>query len=466
MCGIVGTAGAVAKRERDVFNNLLLWDVVRGPHSTGVASIKKNNDIVYLKRAMNSFDLMDLKQYDPVCNDSKVLIGHNRWATTGGISHRNAHPFLFDELIGVHNGTLEYASRKRLEDNDKFDTDSEALFYNIGKNGVDATIGELSPGSAWSLVWWDRVTHELNFLRNKERPMFYTLSDTGREIFWASEPGMLRAALARNQVKHKEVWSTSEDILYTFAIPDKYEEIPEPVKREVKGKAAPFTFHSPYGHRGLYGSDWEGAELDNWEAGRRLDNTTGVKWSAAEIRQGIGGTGPKPSPLVTQLPAPVNSSPPASSVIKPAGKPQEGVFSALRDMADKIHHKRTEGGENLTEEVEGDDIPFGLEPESVLPDISKKGEIVDFRPRKTGLRLVKGFNGAWWNKADFDKASKNGCVYCEKNITFSSVSDSVKDTVKWLQPDTFLCQECTADPDIMQYLADMDVIPTDKRALN
>src|ERR1035437_4627837 len=268
MCGIVGVAGYVAHREKTVFSNLLGWDIVRGAHATGVAAGRgKTNEIHILKRAMHAYDFMDLKAYDPTISHSKILIGHNRFGTVGGNSSRNAHPFVFDNVVGVHNGTIPYVDRKVLKDHDKFDTDSEAIFWSISELGPKEALKDLK--GAWSLVWWDRVEHKLNFLRNKERPMYWTFSESQRELYWASESPMLQAVLARHGVKHGPVYGTPEDIMLSFTIPDDNSVIATPERTEVKG-ALPFVFQGHQRGQGAgYSENWN---EDGWHGGYHSRN--------------------------------------------------------------------------------------------------------------------------------------------------------------------------------------------------
>lgn len=233
MCGHVGAAGDLFGNQEKVFKQMLVMDSVRGEDSTGVAFIGKfQNGITIAKEVGDPFVLMYSNRFEKAMGKAnRVLIGHNRFATQGAINKRNAHPFEFDSLIGAHNGTL--SSKYKLLDNLDFKVDSENLYHHIEQRGVQDAINLLgNAGNSYSLVWWDKEADTLNFLRNKERPMWMTRSKDGKCIFWASEPWMLYGALGRNGIEHESVEPTPEDMHISFPINQKGE-IGKPTVRKV-----------------------------------------------------------------------------------------------------------------------------------------------------------------------------------------------------------------------------------------
>jgi len=147
----------------------------------------------------------------------RAIIGHNRFGTTGGISKRTAHPFDFDSLVGVHNGTL--TTKWKLENGNEFKVDSEALFNHMEVHGLSHLMQHM--GGAWALVWWDKAEETLNFLRNKERPLWIAFTNDNDTLFWASELWMLEGVLRRNGVGYKEPFSLGQDVHLSLAIDDK-----------------------------------------------------------------------------------------------------------------------------------------------------------------------------------------------------------------------------------------------------
>ena len=86
MCGLVGMAGKLTAAQDKVFKKLLIFDVIRGEHSTGVASVPVNGEVSIAKQVGNPFELFEDKRYDRAINrHNRALIGHNRFATQGAV---------------------------------------------------------------------------------------------------------------------------------------------------------------------------------------------------------------------------------------------------------------------------------------------------------------------------------------------------------------------------------------------
>lgn len=222
MCGLVGMAGDIFASEKKAFRTLLELDVIRGRHSTGVAIVDRKDAVTICKEVgvpeylycnfPNEFDENgEVKPFN-----LRLLMGHNRWATTGAKTAQNAHPFHHGKIIGAHNGTLTRTHLNQLQDADKFDVDSEAIIYNLDKNGFNNTIDRLH--GAWALTWYNEETKELNIIRNKERSLFYSWSDDKKTVFWASEGWMLSVALNREKIKHSPPKEFDEDTHYTLDV--------------------------------------------------------------------------------------------------------------------------------------------------------------------------------------------------------------------------------------------------------
>lgn len=218
MCGILGMAGDCSTVKHDrAFVQLLQVDSLRGRDSTGIAVVAANNDVDVLKAVGDAYVLTEMRKFDTLANKKrKAIIGHNRFSTVGASTRRNAHPFEFDTLVGVHNGTLE--GKYRLDDGNNFQVDSEALYNHIDKNGLKDALSKI--GGAWALVWWDKVEQTINFLRNKERPLYLSYGDDAKSVFWASEDWMLDGILSRNEIGHTVPVLLDKDILFSFHIDD------------------------------------------------------------------------------------------------------------------------------------------------------------------------------------------------------------------------------------------------------
>lgn len=199
---------------------LLHFDTARGEHSTGIASINRNNDVRLYKEVGHPDDLY--RTYEEEFDDDrlikdlnlKALIGHNRYATTGAKTADNAHPFHHENIVGAHNGTL--TSPFRLKDSGKFEVDSEAIFYNFAKEGFENTINNIS--GAWALTWFDGDNNTMNFIRNKERTLYYCFDNTETVMYWASMEWMLELASLYSKVRISNIEEFNVNHLYTMTL--------------------------------------------------------------------------------------------------------------------------------------------------------------------------------------------------------------------------------------------------------
>lgn len=234
MCGHVGVAGEITKKDEDIFKQLLIVDSLRGTDSTGVAAISRYLQPIVAKSVGNPFELFDRKSFDTAMRSiNRALIGHNRFSTVGNSTVNNAHPFEFETIIGAHNGTL--TNKWAFDEGNSFDVDSQALFNHIDKKGLRDAIN-IAKG-AYALVWWDKMKESINFLRNSERTLWMTRSDDGKVIYWASELGMLELVLDRNGVKYEDPHFFNQDFHYSIVI-GKDGKMEKPVLTEMK-KALP-----------------------------------------------------------------------------------------------------------------------------------------------------------------------------------------------------------------------------------
>lgn len=263
MCGIVlmGAKFTAGIRDVEFFEQLLFADTFRGPHSTGVMSVFKNEGVnagihtVIRKAALTGPEFLATKLWDEVSTEKKpgvaintftitrpnIMVGHNRWATRGEINAVNAHPFRHGHISLVHNGTL--TDQTLLPDHKSYEVDSANICYAIAKDGAAATIQKLD--GAYTLIWIDENENTLNIIRNKERPFHLVELSTG-DYFGASEEAMLMWILQRGKTAPtiKRHFECEVGVQYVFDITNGNFTFKEEIKHELP------TFHKTYSYTG------------------------------------------------------------------------------------------------------------------------------------------------------------------------------------------------------------------------
>ena len=200
--------------------------------------------------------LMDMRAFDSrvMFGFPKVLAGHCRAKTVGDNTRSNAHPYDFETVIGMHNGTLRNQYRTPFHDHTK--TDSHCLYANIDESGLETAMTNVDPAGAWALVFWDKTDNTLNFLRNKERPLWFAWTKDKRAMVWASEPGMFWAMARREELWNGQQADGSrvspyielpENTLWKFTINDRATKDEKVMHlHQVKEVVATGNFTTPY----------------------------------------------------------------------------------------------------------------------------------------------------------------------------------------------------------------------------
>lgn len=222
MCGIVGmvssnTAGFYQSHKK-IFSQMLWADTVRGSDGTGAFGVNKYGNIEYLKTRGHAGKLQESREYadfeDLIFSDFHMAIGHNRSATRGASNDENSHPFVENNTILVHNGTL--TNHTDLTDQ-KVEVDSHAILHSIVERGYEATLKEIQ--GAFTLVWYSADDKTLRIIRNDQRPLF--IASTVGAWFFASEKGMLEWILGRENVEIASMEECAPGTMYFFDLEDK-----------------------------------------------------------------------------------------------------------------------------------------------------------------------------------------------------------------------------------------------------
>lgn len=206
MCGIVGLiasySNGMTSDEADAFRDMVFLDTLRGWDSTGVFSVKNNGNVTVLKDAKHGPDFIrtpEFKEFkSTLFSRGLFAVGHNRAATKGAVTDKNAHPFVVDDkIVLVQNGTY-YGSHKHHKDTE---VDTEAVAHVIAEHDdIEEALQKIN--ASYVLVWYDVPNSTLNIIRNEHRPMFIAETSTGG-IMFASEMETIMYAAFRNKIKLK-----------------------------------------------------------------------------------------------------------------------------------------------------------------------------------------------------------------------------------------------------------------------
>lgn len=192
MCGIFGFAGPHSLRAASILQALAIADQVRGHHSTGLAIATKRQGTrrlrtLLVKKALAGAEFVR-RGYTQALFRQKynLAVGHNRLASSGAVTDRNAHPFRIRTPRGsayaVHNGCVggkpALAEEFGVRD---VPVDSEVMFRAIARqsgrtekdllDSIERVVRFVAPRADFACIWMEPRRRAIYFWRSAERPL-------------------------------------------------------------------------------------------------------------------------------------------------------------------------------------------------------------------------------------------------------------------------------------------------------
>ena len=252
MCGITGIINLSHQRfgvsDKKIFKDLLVATSLRGKHSTGLFTIPIDNSesVKILKRAVTASEFIETNKFELLMkdfSDYKYIVGHTRYATVGEINDKNAHPFVSENIISVHNGSVNNKHEICVlggKEGSDCEVDSESLAIALSKNSIEDFVSKVE--GAFAIVWYDTKEKKLHFIRNTERPLHFGVVKDEDTILFASEAEALYFVAKRNDLELSKIFSLNVGTLLTFDKDCNYE-----IKKIYDGQPVRPTYAQRYG---------------------------------------------------------------------------------------------------------------------------------------------------------------------------------------------------------------------------
>lgn len=496
MCGQSGAAGSLFQPEKNTVEHLMTMNILRGPHSTGMAVIPRirNNhqNVMNVKELGTPFGdgdggtgIRGHKNYDKALRmPAGAILTHNRWATKGAISRKNAHPFWFPKLVGTHNGTLDYSYRTKLLRAEQFETDSECLFNTINCWGIRKAI-ENTEG-AYALVWYDLENDTLNMLRNEKRPLHYAFDKDRNVLFWSSDFYALAYGMEQGRINRGEekIYLLPVDSHLSWKLPHLNQPFGDPSREGLKGYEYKYTYvRGGFGRtQGTPFLDGESTALDDWyreEAGKSTESSGGTpETSESKTSRVIPDDGTTEDSKI--LETHYDHEKGSHIVVDRKGRAevrkhlQPEIVDKLEEMAEKrfdeqfsspllvnnnlclkasqpfkkCYYDKKEGMFSSYEYLtltnkwvlHHSAMPPKWLPYNMINVEAGGSHLFSYQKQGRGKKkkrmiFYKGYQGKTLDRESFEGVMANGCLNCARTPTWGN-------EVKFVDSETFLCEHC------------------------
>jgi hypothetical protein len=318
------------------------------------------------------------------------------------VNRNNAQPFIKDPVVGTHNGTITterlYQLFKKNKKPDNTGTDSEMIFESMKLFGVEETLKNVQ--GAIALVWYDWEKETINFARNHERELWWTFSEDGRKLLWASEPWFLKTVCNRHSMYAEKLVIEEPKLLpcgkwHSWEVPQKWDksfeeakvvdfaDIPRPVftRKEEASFAGSGVARSQVFSRGSAGGYSTYDSSTEWE-----------KWLHENDQNNKVVVLGKPSQPRTEA-------------------EEKARLEVIRQAAEKMKKEK-------------------------IVRVGKKA------------KFFKGWNGSMLDLEDYTKLVHKGCAWCTSVPEWMYGGDP--EVIRFLDNQAFLCNSCMKDPEVLE----------------
>jgi hypothetical protein len=220
MCGLLGLIsrqqGGFFSRDLDMLEWMSIINTIRGKDSTGFFTAYRNKQAEVIKIGTHPFNLFQCKEWgafrNSVTNRGKFVVCHNRAATRGKVSTENAHPFVENNIILAHNGTLW--NHSNLSKDKEVEVDSHAIAIALAEKPASEVLPTID--GAFALIWYNTETEKLYAARNDERPLSLLIN---REfLVLSSEPWIAASPMTRFDKKIDDIVDIKPGTIWEFDI--------------------------------------------------------------------------------------------------------------------------------------------------------------------------------------------------------------------------------------------------------